>query len=123
MMPRAGGAYNALGAAYGRLSAFMFGFVPYRRADFFLEGEIVPFDPGPQYRDCLDDIAHARSICEALGKDYIVVDLTEPQIGFPAVQVVIPGYSDVVTDTVQQVLGRAPVSFDRFARDHRAAWE
>lgn len=78
------------------LSAFMFGFVPYRRADFLLQGEIVPFDPGPQYRDCLDDIAHARSICEALGKDYIVLDLTEPQIGFPVVQVIIPGYSDVL---------------------------
>ena len=78
------------------LSSFMFGFVPYRRADFLLEGETVPFDPGPQYTDCLDDIAHARAICETLGKDYIVVDLTDPAIGFPVAQVIIPGYSDVL---------------------------
>lgn len=78
------------------MSAFMFGFVPYRHADFLLEGEVVPFDPGPQHRDCLDDIAHARSICETLGKDYIVVDLTDPQIGFPVAQVIIPGYSDTL---------------------------
>ncbi len=78
------------------LSAFMFGFVPYRSAVFLLEGETVPFDPGPQYRDCLDDIAHARDICSTLGKDYIAVDLTDPQFGFPVAQVIIPGYSDVL---------------------------
>lgn len=78
------------------MSAFMFGFVPYRSADFLNEGEVVPFDAGPQYMDCMDDISHARSICEALGKDYLVVDLTDPQIGFPVAQVIIPGYSDVL---------------------------
>ncbi|MEO6789215.1 MAG: YcaO-like family protein [Chthoniobacteraceae bacterium] len=78
------------------LSAFMFGFVPYRSAAFLLEGEAVPFDPGPRYADCLDDIAHVREICAALGRDFIAVDLTDPEIGFPVVQVVIPGYSDVL---------------------------
>ena len=78
------------------LSAFMFGMLPYRQADFLREGEIVPFDPGPKYSNCLEDIAHAREICATLGKDYIVVDLTDPDIGFPVVQVVIPGYSDVL---------------------------
>jgi ribosomal protein S12 methylthiotransferase accessory factor YcaO len=78
------------------LSAFMFGFVPYRSANFLLEGEVVPFDPGPRYADCLEDIAHAREICATLGKDFIAVDLTDPQIGFPAAQVIIPGYSDVL---------------------------
>ena len=78
------------------LSSFMFGFVPYRNADFLREGELVPFERGPQYSDCLDDIAHARAICETLGKDYIAVDLTDPEIGFPAAQVIIPGYSDVL---------------------------
>ena len=78
------------------LSSFMFGFVPYRRAGFLLEGDVIPFDPGPQCTDCLDDIAHAREICETLGKDYIVVDLTDPAIGFPVAQVIIPGYSDVL---------------------------
>jgi ribosomal protein S12 methylthiotransferase accessory factor YcaO len=78
------------------LSSFMFGFVPYRRADFLLQGDAVPFDPGPRYTDCLDDIAQARAICAALGKDYIAVDLTDPQFGFPVAQVIIPGYSDVL---------------------------
>ena len=78
------------------MSAFMFGFVPYRKAGFLLEGEVVPFERGPQYTDCLQDIAHAREICETLGKDYIVVDLTDPAIGFPVAQVIIPGYSDVL---------------------------
>lgn len=78
------------------MSAFMFGFVPYRCADFLREGEVVPFEAGPRYMDCLDDIDQARAICTALGKDYVVVDLTDPEIGFPVAQVVIPGYSDVL---------------------------
>ena len=78
------------------LSSFMFGFVPYRCADFLQQGEIVPFDRGVAYRDCLDDIAHARRICETLGKDYLVVDLSDPAFGFPVAQVIIPGYSDVL---------------------------
>jgi ribosomal protein S12 methylthiotransferase accessory factor YcaO len=78
------------------LSSFMFGFVPYRNADFLREGEVVAFEKGPHYADCLEDIAHAREICETLGKDYIVVDLTDPGIGFPVAQVIIPGYSDVL---------------------------
>lgn len=78
------------------LSSFMFGFVPYRNAEFLAQGEIVPFEKGPQYTDCLDDIAHAREICETLGKDYIVVDQTDPNIGFSVAQVIIPGYSDVL---------------------------
>jgi len=78
------------------LSTFMFGFVPYKNADFFMEGEVVAFDRGEQYPDCLDDIAHARRICETLGKDLLVVDLTNPEFGFPVVQVIIPGYSDVL---------------------------
>lgn len=78
------------------LSSFMFGLVPYRNADFLKEGDLVPFDPGPRYTDCLDDIAHARAICETLGKDYIAVDLTDPEIGFHVAQIIIPGYSDVL---------------------------
>ena len=31
-----------------------------------------------------------------MGKDYIAVDLTDPEIGFPVAQVIIPGYSDVL---------------------------
>lgn len=78
------------------LSSFMFGFVPYRDASFLLAGEVVPFDKGSHHADCLDDIARAREVCEILGKDYLVVDMTDPEIGFPVVQVIIPGYSDVL---------------------------
>ena len=74
----------------------MFGMLPYRDADFLREGEVIPFDPEPGHDDCLDDIAHAGAICDTLGKDLVVVDLTDPQIGFPVVQVIIPGYSDVL---------------------------
>jgi YcaO-like protein with predicted kinase domain len=78
------------------LSAFMFGMVPYRNADFLREGETIPFDPGTRYEDCLEDIEEAKRIARALGKDYIVVDQTDPDFGFPVVQVVIPGYSDIL---------------------------
>lgn len=78
------------------LSAFMFGMVPYRDAAFLTEGELLPFDPGDRNQDCLDDIEAARTICRSLGKDYVVVDRTDPAFGFPVVQVVIPGYSDIL---------------------------
>jgi uncharacterized protein YbjT (DUF2867 family) len=32
------------------------------------------------------------------------------------------GWSSVITDTVEQVLGRPPISFRQFAEDYRAAW-
>ncbi len=78
------------------LSSFMFGFVPYRNASFLREGEVLPIVNGSHHADCLDDIAHSLKICEMLGKDYIFVDLTDPEIGFPVAQVIIPGYSDVL---------------------------
>jgi len=78
------------------LSSFMFGFVPYRDAGFLKEGPSVPFEKGPQYVDCLEDIEHCREICETLGKDYIAIDLTDPAFGFPVAQVIVPGYSDVL---------------------------
>jgi len=78
------------------LSAFMFGFVPYRDASFLEQGENAPFRSDTGHDDCIDDIAHARRICEMLDKDYIVVDLSDPETGFAVVQVVIPGYSDVL---------------------------
>ena len=78
------------------MSSFMFGFVPYRNAEFLEQGELVPFEPGRVYADCLQDLARAREICETLGKDYIAVDLTDPAFGFPVAQVIIPGYSDVL---------------------------
>ncbi len=32
------------------------------------------------------------------------------------------GHTEVKTDTVQQVLGRAPIPFTRFVKDHRSVW-
>ncbi len=32
------------------------------------------------------------------------------------------GHTSVTTDTVQKVLGRAPISFAQFVKDHRAVW-
>ena len=78
------------------LSAFMFGFVPYTNADFFKEGDLVPFDEGKKFPNCLDDIKAAKKIFKQLGKDYIVVDLTDPEIGFSVVNVIVPSYSDVL---------------------------
>ena len=52
-----------------------------------------------QSGDAMDELhvqVFTREICQAIEKDYIVVDLTDPEVGFPVVQVVIPGYSDVL---------------------------
>lgn len=78
------------------LSAFMFGFVPQTAAEFLKEGEVVPFSPGDNYEDCLDDIGRARNLLAKLGKDYLVIDFTDPRIRFPVIQVLVPGYSDVL---------------------------
>ena len=78
------------------LSAFLFGFVPCRDADFLREGDRVAFDRGECFDDCLDDIGAAGDICRTLGKDFVVVDFTDPKIGFPVAQVIVPGYSDVL---------------------------
>ena len=78
------------------LSSFMFGMVPYRNAGFLRAGEVVPFDPGQSCSDCLEDIELARAVCARLGRDMIAVDFTDPDGGFPVVQVVVPGYSDVL---------------------------
>jgi ribosomal protein S12 methylthiotransferase accessory factor YcaO len=78
------------------LSAFMFGLVPYRNADFLRAGEVVPLEAGEFREDCLEDLAEVCAICTTLGKDCIVVDLSEPETGVAVVQVVMPGYSDVL---------------------------
>ncbi|MFO7937882.1 MAG: YcaO-like family protein [Kiritimatiellia bacterium] len=78
------------------LSAFMFGFVPHRTAEFFKEGPLVPFSKGEKFDDCLQDIERSKEILRQLGKDCFVIDFTDPEIGFPVVEVVVPGYSDVL---------------------------
>ena len=49
-----------------------------------------------RHADCLDDIDEAKRTFAALGLDFLAIDLTDPAIGFPVVQVVVPGYSDVL---------------------------
>ncbi len=78
------------------LSAFMFGFMPGRDGDYLKAGELVAFDPGPCYGDSLQDIEAAMCVCRELEKDMVVVDFTDPDIGFAVVQVIVPGYSDVL---------------------------
>ena len=78
------------------LSAFMFGFVPYQSADFLWQGETVPFDAGEAYVDLREDIDAAIAVCDALGKELIVVDHSDPDTGFAVAQVVVPGYSDAI---------------------------
>jgi len=78
------------------LSAFMFGFVPHTTAEFLKEGPVVPLFKGERFDDCLQDIAKAKEIFALLGKDCFVIDFTDPQINFPVVEVVVPGYSDVL---------------------------
>ena len=95
------------------LSAFMFGMVPYRDAEFLRQGEIVPFDPGIRYEDCLEDIEAAKEIARSLGKDYIVVDQTNLDFGFPVVQAIIPGYSDILP---YHPAG-SPVLFEAWSRE------
>ncbi len=78
------------------LSAFMFGFVPHRHAEFLKEGDVVPYCRGDRFDDCLQDIEKALSIFKKLGKECYVIDFTDPEIQFPVVEVVVPGYSDVL---------------------------
>ncbi|HRU19782.1 MAG TPA: YcaO-like family protein, partial [Kiritimatiellia bacterium] len=78
------------------LSAFLFGFVPQRTANFLREGPVVPFQKGEAFDDCLQDIERAKAIFAQLDRECYVIDFTGPEIGFPVVEVVVPGYSDVL---------------------------
>jgi len=78
------------------MSAFMFGMIPFGDAAFLKEGDLLPFDKGKRYNDSLEDIEKALAIFRSLGKDCIVIDFTDPEIGFPVVEAVVPGYSDIL---------------------------
>ena len=84
------------GYIIARAALFWFGYVPFADAGFLTEGEVIPFDPGTAYDDCLEDITQISALCGRLEKDLVVVDLTDPDVGFPVVQVIIPGYSDIL---------------------------
>ena len=74
----------------------MFGFVPSRNAEFLRAGDHVRLEASRGTGDCLKDIEEVCSISETLGRDCIVVDLSDPETGFNVVQVIMPGYSDVL---------------------------
>ena len=101
------------GDADNFLPLFWFGYVPYPEAGFLTEGQGIPFDRGTHFDDCLKDIEQAKEICRLLDKDLVVVDLTEPGVDFPVVQVVIPGYSDILPFHPAS----SPVLFKGWTRD------
>jgi hypothetical protein len=37
-------------------------------------------------------------------------------------QAVRAGHSETVTDTVEQLTGRAPITLEQFAHDHKEVW-
>ncbi len=79
----------------------------------------------------------AEKISQAIGRQVKYVALTDQQFR-DALKAFMPpagvelmsalyagvraGWTEVKTDTVQQVLGRPPRSFDQFAKDSRSAW-
>ena len=63
------------------LGAFLFGFLPYKDGDFLKQGDLVPFDKGQNYQDCLEDIEAAKKICERLQKDYECLGMTVGMCG------------------------------------------
>ena len=78
------------------LTLFKFGFISYPEADFLKAGDVVPFKRGGTPADCLDEIEQARTIFRLMGVDYLAAELTDPRVGFPVVQVIVPGYSDIL---------------------------
>lgn len=101
------------GGADNFLPLFWFGYIPYPEAGFLTEGPKIPFSAGTPCGDCLEDIERAKNICRLLDKDLVVVDLTEPGVDFPVVQVVIPGYSDILPFHPAS----SPVLFKGWTRD------
>jgi uncharacterized protein YbjT (DUF2867 family) len=80
----------------------------------------------------------AHVIAQATGKDVQYVPIEDEQfrasmaaIGAPQDYVALmsnlyntvrAGWTEQVIDTVQRVLGRAPITLEQFAADHRDAW-
>ena len=95
------------------LPLFWFGYVPWRDASFLADGDRVPLVPAAPVRDVCDDIARASAIAGQLGRDFLAVDLTDPAIAFPVVQIVMPGYSDILPYHPRT----SPVLFTGWTRD------
>ena len=62
----------------------------------FAPGSWSPSTKGRNTPTALMTSRTPADICETLGKDYMAVDLTDPEFGFPVAQVIVPGYSDVL---------------------------
>lgn len=80
----------------------------------------------------------ARQISEAMGKPVQYVPISDEQFRAAMKDALSPsylelmsslysgvraGWSDATTDTVQRVLGREPISFAQFAKDHQSDWQ
>jgi ribosomal protein S12 methylthiotransferase accessory factor len=100
------------------LTSFKFGYVSYDDPSFMTQGDLVPFEKKDAGSDCMADIERNKDICRQLDKDYIVVDATDPAIGFPVAQVIIPGYSDILPyhPATSRVL------FDGWSRDETVGY-
>lgn len=87
--------------------------------------------------EALDRNQVAAAISEATGKPVQYVALSDEQFREAVGGVMSPAYVELMsglysfvrqgwtsqtTDAVQQVLGRAPISFEQFARDHADMW-
>ncbi len=71
--------------------------------------EIVYVDPGEEaYRSTLREAGTPESVVELFTNLYAVV--------------VKNGWAATTTDTVERVLGREPIDFATFARDHASTW-
>jgi len=78
------------------LPLFWFGYLPYREADFLKEGDCIAFDNGQLSDNCLVDINQLIELFGSLGLEMLAVDLTGPVLDFPVVQIIVPGYSDIL---------------------------
>lgn len=67
------------------------------------------------YQSIEPQVLRERLLAAGLPADY--ADFLVTITGYQAA-----GYSERVTDGVQQLLGRLPISFEQYAQDHRQAW-
>lgn len=86
----------------------------------------------------IDHASVARALSQAAGKDITYADITPEDFksgllaaGLPedyaAFLVIImgvlkEGYAARTTDAVREITGRAPISIEQYARDHKSAW-
>lgn len=87
--------------------------------------------------ESLDRNAVAAQLSKAIGREVRYLPVTDEQFRAAVKGFLSPSYTellsllyggtrqgwfDAVTDTVEKLLGRPPISFGRFAEDHKAVW-